>query len=242
MSVVNLNPGSPPSLDDAFAVTHREMSFQYSVLPAIYQEQAGGKERSRIQTLHDVRYGFSENVEFTVGANSLRGSELTPSLEDRAAIRVSVLTRLVKPVNQGVTPHVSLRFQGNVPLESGTMFKGSLIATWAIGQSWWLSSSLWHAISEGEGPSLWGVRHSLTGVTTGAVHAISPEFSVVMNASYHENHVPPFGGERYIFVPEVGLVWLFHRQWQLTASVGRDFLGVPGNSILQGRVGLSFGF
>lgn len=242
LSVVNLNPGYPTQLDDAFPVKKGEFIVQSSVVTDIYQQVSGGREYSRLQTLHDLRYGWSDAIEFTIGANSLRGAGITASVEDRSAIRMSFLTRLFKPASEGLAPHVSVRFQGNVPIDGGTGYKASLISSWTVAHSWWVSGSVWHAVTELEGPMLWGPRRTLTGATIGGVHAVSPTLSLVVNGSYHQNHVWSSLGERYIFAPEVGLVWLFDRHWELTASVGRDLLGGPGNSILEGRLGLSLAF
>jgi len=115
LSPVNISPGYPTSLDDAYPVPTNQVVIQSALRPDIARNDSGS-ESGRFRATHDLRYGATENMELTVSGTSLRGPLNPGTMDDPRSIQVGILARFRRQAEErDLLPSISVRVLGEVP-------------------------------------------------------------------------------------------------------------------------------
>lgn len=241
LSIVNLNSGYGTSLDDAYPVPKGTFAVQ-SALRTDLTENAVGTEVGRLRATHDIRLGVAEDIEFTAGGTSLRGSLNPATVEDPRSFSLGTMVRFYKQPEPGDwKPSTAIRVSSSIPFQGdrkNPTLKGTLVTSWNVRHNWWISGNVWYEVVPSFQPGQWiPARTSLFGVNLGAVKALDESSAVVLNVRVMQD---PLKTDSMIVAPELGYLVALDKKWQLSLGVNRDFLGTTGQAIVRGMAGLTF--
>ena len=88
MSPLNLSPGFPTSLDDAYPVNEGSVVFQ----PTFRFDKSEDRDYVRARQTADLRWGVSKGLELFVGGTGIRGPELPGTMDDPRGARGGALS------------------------------------------------------------------------------------------------------------------------------------------------------
>ncbi len=243
LSPVNISPGYPTSLDDAYPVPTNQVVIQSAIRPDITRNDSGS-EIGRFRTTHDLRYGATENMELSVSGTSLRGPLSPGTMDDPRSIQVGILARFHKQGEErALLPSISVRVLGEVPYSgerTNPGLRGSLVTSWNLGNRWWLHGNLGYEVVPSYQPGHWVPRRtSIIFVNMGFTKALDESSAIVAGLRFQED---PLNSKKQVASPEIGYVLALDKHWLLSLSASRDFLGSVGQAAFRGSVGLTFAF
>ena len=158
LSPVNISPGYPTSLDDAYPVPTNQVVIQSAIRPDITRNDSGS-ESGRFRATHDIRYGATENMELTISGTSLRGPLNPGTMDDPRSIQVGILARFRKQAEErDLLPSISVRVLGEVPYggdRTNPGLRGALVTSWNLGNRWWLHGNLGYEVVPSFQPGHW---------------------------------------------------------------------------------------
>lgn len=237
VSALNLSPGFPTSLDDAYPINSGTMALQ----PAL---GLGKTERgdARFRQTVDMRWGVTHGMELFVGATGIRGALQPGTLDDPRAVRAGLMYRMYKQQGAGAwMPSLALRTTVQVPYggpESHASLRSELLASWDLSHEWWGHVNVGYQLVPGGQVGLQGPgRNALWYGRIGVVKAIGRNVGLVGGVSYSQDYTQANGT---LITPEVGLTYGFAQNWIATIGAGRDFGGSNSEATVKGNVGISF--
>ena len=237
MSPLNLAPGFPTQLDDAYPINGGAAAFQ----PAVrFDKTEHGEGRLR-QTI-DVRYGVGPGTEVFVGGTTIRGPLLPGTMDDPRAIRAGLLHRLTKqPGADALLPSLAVRTTVQVPVsgpERQPAIRAELLASWDLGSGWWWHMNAGYQVVPGHQPGLQSPgRTSVWYGRGGIVKSLGYNLGLVINATYSQDYTTVGGN---LLTPEIGLAYGLTEDWILTGGVGRDFGPSDSRSTVRANIGISW--
>ena len=243
LSPVNISPGYPTSLDDAYPVPTNQVVIQSAIRPDITRNDSGS-ESGRFRATHDIRYGATENMELTVSGTSLRGPLNPGTMDDPRSIQLGILARFRKQAEEReLLPSISVRVLGEVPYagdRTNPGLRGALVTSWNLGNRWWLHGNLGYEVVPSFQPGHWVPhRSSIILVNLGFVKALDESSAIVGGLRFQED---PLNSKKQVASPELGYVLALDKHWLFSLSASRDFLGSVGQAAFRGSVGVIYAF
>lgn len=237
VSPLNLAPGFPTQLDDAYPLNTGAVALQ----PAVHFDKTSGND-GRLRQTFDVRWGAGRHLELFVGTTFLRGPLLPGAMDDPRAVRAGVLYRLTHQDGpSALIPSLAIRTTVQVPVYGpGTSpaMRNELLASWDLSSGWYGHINAGYQIATGEQPGLQAPgRNSVWYGRAGVVKSLWYDLGLIATVTYGQD--PTHYGKR-LMTPEVGLTWGLTRDWILTAGVGRDLGGESDQATLRGNIGLTW--
>ena len=237
VSPLNLSPGFPTQLDDAYPVNQHAVVIQ----PAIrFDKTASGDGRGR-QTI-DVRWGVGTGTELFVGGTGVRGPLEPGTMDDPRAIRAGLLYRFTRQQGPGgLEPSLAVRTTVQIPISgpgSNPALRAELLSSWDLTSGWFSHTNVGYQVVPGGQPGL--QSPGVNGVwfmRSGFVKALWYDIGMVANVSYSQNP-NQLGG--YVLTPEVGFMWSIAQEWILTCGGGRDFGGGTTEATMRANLGISW--
>ncbi|MEW6542461.1 MAG: hypothetical protein AB1411_02495 [Nitrospirota bacterium] len=236
-SPLNLSPGYPTSLDDAYPVPHKEWVVQSGARVDVFRSAT----RTRVPV--DARYGIAKDVEVDLGGTVLRGPLTPGTQEDPRSIRVGGLARMYRDDQLSVGARVQAQIPTGGERRSPSL-KSTLLASWDLGSQryWHVNASYEAAPSSQRGQWRAGGTSQWTGVT-GVVWGVDTVPMAVVadvKASNVRGTGNPAKDREITVTPEVGVVIPISKHLHVQASISRDFGGAPSSQAsINGWVGIT---
>jgi hypothetical protein len=237
VSPLNLSPGFPTQVDDAYPINKGAIVLQ----PAIRADKTKDGNARLLQTV-DIRMGLASGLEVTVGATPLHGQLNPGSVDDPRAVRVGLLYRfLYQPYSGSPSPSVAIRTTAEVPyggLASEPALRSELVLSWDLTEGWWWHMNLEYEVAPGFQPGLLSPgRTSVWKARGGLVRALAPNTGAVMSLAYGQDSTQ-LGST--VFTPEVGLMHRFMDDWIVMVGGGHDFGASTQKAALRANLSLSW--
>ena len=237
VSPLNLSPGFPTSLDDAYPVNTDHLMVQ----PAVrYDKTDSGSGRVR-QTI-DARWGIGHGVELFVGGTPIRGPLEPGTLDDPRAVRAGLLYRFTRqPGPSDPLPSLAVRTTVQVPFsgpQKDPSLRSELLASWDLSNLLWLHVNGGLQVAPGGQPGLQAPgRNSVWYGRAGLVKAITYDLGLVVSATYSQDYTQAGGN---LLTPEIGFTYALASEWILTFGAGHDFGSSDTKASIRGNVGISW--
>jgi len=237
VSPLNLSPGFPTQLDDAYPINPGNVALQGAFR---FDKMESAETRLR-QTL-EARWGAMHGLELFVSGTTTWGPLRPGALDDPRAVRAGLLYRLTTQQESIVIlPSLAVRSTVQVPV-TGSLRQPSvrleLLGSWELGREWWVHVNTGVQVSSGRRLGLQSAgQSSIWYGRIGVVRALMPNFGLVGNVTYGQD---PTAAGAYVWTPEVGLAWGIAPDWILTVGAGHDFGSSPENATMRGNMGLSW--
>jgi|LNFM01.1.fsa_nt_gb hypothetical protein len=236
VSPLNLSPGYPGALDDAYPVNAGAIVAQPSMEFDKYTSNDG---RLRVGAV--VRWGAARNLELFGGGTFVRGP-LTPGLaDDPRSIQTGLLYRFLhQPDVDSFWPSMAVRATVQVPFEgpqTRPAIRNDLLLSWDLSSGWYGHVNFGYQVVPGGQPGLLssGVN-SVWSSRAGFVKAVGYDLGVMASVGYGQD---PNQSGSYLLSPEAGVMWSILPDWIMTASVGRDLGGGANKASVRANVGIS---
>lgn len=236
MSPLNLSPGYPTSLDDAYPVPKGDWVLQSGAR----MERLGTAWRLRAPA--DIRWGIWNNLEVSLGTTPLRGPLTPGSTDDPRAVRFGGLARFYHED----TVSLATRIETEVPYlgqRTRPAFRGTLLGSWEFSpRRYWHVNAGYEAAPSSQvgqwpvgGTSQWS---AVTGVVWGLARWQSAAIADVRVAEV------PTKQRELLVTPEIGwVVPIVMEHLHLQVSMSRDFGAAPSTiASFRGWLGLSLIF
>jgi len=237
VSPLNLAPGFPTQLDDAYPINPGSVALQ----GAFRFDKMESVEARLRQTL-EARWGAMHGLELFASGTTTWGPLRPGSLDDPRAVRVGLLYRLTTQQESIVIlPSLAVRSTVQVPVTGSSLqpsVRVELLGSWELSREWWMhvnagvqvSSERRLGLQSAGQPSIWYGR-------VGVVRGLLPNLGLIGNVTYGQD---PTAAGAYVWTPEVGLAWGMTQDWILTVGAGHDFGSSPENASVRGNMGLSW--
>lgn len=237
VSPLNLSPGYPTQLDDAYPVNPR-----YVVAQGAFRFDKMESAEARLRQTFEVRWGAMQGMEVFASGTTTWGPLHPGTLDDPRAVRVGLLYRLlVQQESVLIIPSVAVRSTVQVPVTGSSQMPSirmELLASWDLGHELWAHANAGVQVapegrlglhSAGQ-PTIWYGR-------AGVVRGLIPNLGIVGNVTYGQD---PTTAGAFVWTPEVGLMWGITNDWILTVGAGHDFGSSSLKSVVRGNIGLSW--
>lgn len=240
MSHLNLSPGFPTSLDDAYPVNDGSVVFQ----PTFRFDKSDDRDYLRARQTMDLRWGVSKGLELFVGGTGIRGPELPGTMDDPKAVRGGLLYRLSRQSDLGgVGPSLAVRTTVQVPVSSSQTdpaLRTDLLASWDLSEGWWGHINAGYQIAPGGQPGLQAPgRNSVWYGRIGFVKALGSSFGLIVSGTFSQDYTRSVGR---LVTPEVGLTYAIRPDWIVMVGAGGDFGNSPQRASERGTVGMAWVF
>jgi hypothetical protein len=175
----------------------------------------------------DLRYGLARGVEVGVGTTGFSRGQLGGAVTDPRALRVSLLTRLVR--QEDWRPSLSTRFTLEQPIAGpadSPAWRGDLLASWAVADRTWVHGNGSYKVqAEEQAGVLAAERRTWWQLRGGVVHqlAVAPivagrPWGVVADVGVQQD--PATVARRVAGDLEGALIAPLDAAWTVSASVG----------------------
>jgi hypothetical protein len=236
MSPLNLAPGFPTQLDDAYPINPGTVAFQ----PAFRFDKVESHEMRVRQTI-DVRWGVAHGAELFASGTTTWGPLAPGALDDPRAVRVGLLYRLSKQNGDTLLPSLAIRTTAQIPVTGPTgepSIRTEVLGSWDLGSEWWYHMNAGIQVTPGFRPGLQSPgQPSVWYGRAGLVKALAYNIGAVANVTYGQD---PTLAQAYVWTPELGLMWGITREWILTMGAGHDFGSSAQKATVRANVGLSW--
>jgi hypothetical protein len=237
VSPLNLAPGYPTQLDDAYPINPGNVAVQ-----GAFRFDKMESEEARLRQTLEARWGVMHGVELFASGTTTWGPLQPGTVDDPRAVRVGLLYRLTTQQESIVVlPSVAVRSTVQVPVTGSSLqpsLRLELLGSWELGHEWWVHANTGVQVSSerrlglqsvGQ-PTIWYGR-------VGVVRGLMPNLGLVGNVTYGQD---PTAAGAYVWTPEVGLAWGMTQDWILTVGGGHDFGSSPQKATVRGNMGLSW--
>ena len=241
VSPLNLSPGFPTQLDDAYPINKGNVVVQ----PAFRFDKVESQE-VRVRQTVDVRWGVVSGLEVFAGGTTAWGPLHPGTVDDPRGVRVGLLYRFNKQQEGDLAlPSLGIRVTGQVPVTgpwSEPSARTELLASWDLGSQWWghwwAHANVGFQVTPEVRPGLQSVgQRSIWYGRAGLVRAFTSELGGVASVTYGQD---PTQAGAYVWTPEVGLMWAIRPEWILTTGAGHDFGSSPHKSTFRGNMAITW--
>lgn len=237
VSPLNLSPGFPTQLDDAYPINNGAVAVQ----PAIRYDKTSSNEGRLNQTI-DFRWGVSSGLELFVGGTTFHGPLVPGAMDDPRALRAGLLYRLTKQTgSDGVVPSLAIRTSAQIPVYGpgkNPALRGELLASWDLSGGWYGHVNAGYQVAPEGQPGLQSPgQNSVWYGRAGLVKALWYDIGLIADAVYGQDP-NRIGGN--LLTPEIGMTWGITREWILTLGISRDFGGGATQATVRGNVGVTW--
>ncbi len=236
VSPLNLSPGYPGDLDDAYPVNAGAILAQ----PTVRFDKTSNND-GRLRVGSTIRWGAARNMELFAGGIFVRGPLLPGSVTDPRAIQAGVLYRMThQPDPDSAIPSLAVRATVQTPFEgqqTRPALRNELIASWDVGSGWYAHWNIAYQVVPGGQPGLQapGVN-TLWNTRAGVVKGLRYDLGVMASVGYGQD---PNQLGAYMISPEAGVMWSVRPDWIVTCGAGRDFGGSTQQATIRANVGIS---
>lgn len=238
LSPLNLSPGFPTSLDDAYPVNEDTVVFQ----PAMRFDKTRDRDYLRGRQTGDLRWGASKGMEVFVGSTTIRGPLQPGTMDDPRAVRLGLLYRFTRQSERdGLAPSLAIRTMVQVPFQgpqSNPALRTELLGSWELSNGWWGHANLGYQVVPGGQPGLQAPgRTSVWYGRTGFVKALLPDLGLIGSVTASQDYTQPTG---YLFTPEVGLTYAVRPDLILMVGGGGDLGNSGQRASERGSIGVAW--
>ncbi|MDI3467655.1 MAG: hypothetical protein OJF50_006476 [Nitrospira sp.] len=236
VSPLNLSPGYPGNLDDAYPINPGAIVAQPSLQ---VDKQSSNDGRLRMDAV--IRWGAARNIELFAGGVFVRGPLFPGSVNDPRAIQTGLLYRIFhQPDQDSFVPSLAVRSTVQIPYEgpqTRPALRNELLASWDLSGGWYAHANFGYQVVPGGqagllAPGVNSVWMSRVGVVKGFRHDVG----VMASVGYGQD---PNQSGAYAISPEAGVMWSILPDWILTMGVGRDFGSGVNKTTIRANLGIS---
>jgi len=237
VSILNISPGFPTQLDDAYPINPGAFAIQ----PAVRFDKRRD-DNGRLQQTVDARWSPVRNLELFAGGSVLHGPLLPGAIDDVQAVRAGGLYRILHQQDFNMlVPSVAVRMTVQVPFsgpEHIPALRNEVMTSWDLSSGWYGHVNGGYQLVPGDRLGLHTTgRRSVWFARGGIVKAIREDFGIVASMSYGQDPTRTTG---YLFTPELGVMWSVGKHWFVTAGGGRDIGGSDTQNQIRGNIAVSW--
>jgi hypothetical protein len=230
MSPLNLSPGLPTQLDDAYPVPEGDWLWQTGVSWRFRTAM------DRLTMPFDVRYGLARGFELSLGSQLWTRGAVDGEVVDPRAVRVSLLSRLTRQEPDGAWPSLALRTTFEAPyagIADSPSWRGDLLASWRVGTTHWIhANASYLARPEPQTHVLTPARQTWWQWRLGWVHPLDRSVSLVIDGGLQQD--PLTSSRRLAGMAEGALLVELAPEWVLSLSAEHLTSTLPMTQVLLG--------
>lgn len=236
MSPLNLSPGFPTLLDDAYPVNTQAVVTQ----PSLYLDKTDDGKFRLNQSL-DIRWGVAHGMELVVGRTNFHGQLSPGAMNDPRAVRGGFLYRSTRQPGAGeLAPSLAIRTTVQVPVnapQTEPALRADLLASWDLTHQFWGHLNMGYQVAPGGEPGLQAPgRNAVWYGRAGVVTEVWRDVGLVASVTYTQDYTQRTG---YVTTPEMGCTYGIAPDWILMLGVGRDFGASDTKAVIRGNIGFA---
>ncbi len=237
VSSLNLSPGFPTQLDDAYPINNGAVAVQ----PAFRFNKTSSNDGRLNQTI-DLRWGVASGLELFVGGTTLHGPLVPGAMDDPRALRAGLLYRFTRQMgSNGFAPSLAIRTTAQIPVYGpgkNPALRNEVLASWDLSDGWYGHLNAGYQVAPGGQPGLQSPdQNGVWYGRAGLVKALWYDIGIVADVVYGQD---PNRAGGNLWTPEIGMTWGIAREWILTVGIARDFGGGDTQATLRGNIGVTW--